>query len=678
MARKLSIILCFLLFSCNGDVSQKRVIDVSILSIALGVELRYFDSSVRPQDDFYQYINGRWLDLMTLPEDRSSFGSFSEVSDTVNYEILKNIKSIMVTPDEALNLNQQKIKNLTTSFNNLAQIEAIGLSPLAEDLERVASLKTNDDILFMIGYLARLGVDGPIEVRMDPDLSNPGFYLTQMSQEGLTLPDRTYYDWTGDKGQALKATFESFVQTMLGDDVSRNRVQSVVGFETRLSSIMVSRQDQRDLVKSYNKNSISDLKLAYPNLKWDEYFRGVGINPKAVNVRETLYLKNLSQLVRTVPLQTWKDYFRVRLLGKMANYLPRKYDLARFNLHDKAIRGLAVERKRNLRGFAVSNLVFADYLSEEYIKDNVDPSLRGRVQNMVENIKRAFKIKLANNPWMDEVTKAEAFKKIDALRVRIGWPNVWKSMDDLDMGPNNLAGNMFGYYKFSAQKMLAKADKPVNIDDWPVTPRTVNALYSSTLNTMTLPIGIFNTPFFDVSANEAVNYGGIGAIIGHEIIHGFDDQGRKFDASGKLHDWWSDASEAEFTRRSNALVRLYDGVEVLEGAKVNGRQTLGENIADFGGVALAYEAYKQSLGGRKSETIVGFTGEQRFFMGWAQVWRRIYRDQELRRRIAVDNHSPTKLRVNLVLSMFPGFTEAFKLKPKDRLYKKPEDQIVIY
>jgi predicted metalloendopeptidase len=678
MAKKILILLCFILSSCNGDGGSKRVFDVNFLSNALGVDLRYFDSSVRPQDDFYQYVNGRWINLIELPEDRSSFGSFSEVTNDVNYEILTYIQSILITPVESLTPQQIKIRNLTTSFNNLEAVERNGLSALAIPLDKIENLKTNDDIVHMIGYLSRLGVKGPIEIEMDPDLADPTTYLTQLTQSGLTLPGKTYYDWSDAKGRALKAKFQSYIETMLGADVGVNRIQGVIGLETRLSGIQINPQDQRDLVRGYNRYDRPRLKLTFPKVNWDSYFSGLGYAPKAVNIREPSFIKGLGQLIKSAPLEAWKDYFRVQLLGKMAGYLPRNYDLARHNLHEKAVRGLTIERERDLRGFALTNMVFSNFLSQEYIKEKVDPTVRVRVQTMVDNIKAAFKVRLINNPWMDEPTKAEALKKLEALRVRIGWPNTWTKRGEFTIKPDDIAGNMVAYFNVTFDTLMKKADTAVRFDDWPVPAHTVNAMYSPTLNTMTLPIGIFNTPFFDVNANEAVNYGGIGAIIGHEIIHGFDDQGRKFDSTGTLHDWWSQDSEAEFTKRANSLVRLYDGIELIEGAGVNGRQTLGENIADIGGVAIAYEAYKRSLDGWKSKTIVGFTGEQRFLMGWAQVWRRVYRDEELRRRIAVDSHAPTKLRVNIVMSMFPGFSEAFDLKPKDKLYKKPEEQIVIY
>ncbi len=649
-----------------------------------GIETANFDRSIRPQDNLFNFVNGRWLLRTEIPADKSNYGSFTALSDAA----VDNVHAIMVEASKnATSGNARKIGDFYLSYMDDSTIEQRGLDPLQPDLEAIAGLKTPEDIVRHFGYLQQLGVGGPIAFFVSADARNSKQHLAAVFQSGTTLPDRDYYFVDNEKYIKSRAALRKYIQTLfeLADlDGGRQAAGDILELETKLALFQWPRIKLRNANLRYNPYAVSDLPQLTPSLPWNVFFTAVGAEGlDRVNVGTPSYFQGLEAIIATTPTDVWKQYMRFRVLDSAAPVLSKPYVDAAFELYQKELAGVpqqkprwrrAVETASGTRGFGV----LGDAIGEIYVKKHFAAEAKRRMDELVGNLLKTYEQSIGELTWMTDETKAKALDKLHKIRPKIGYTTKWRDYSDLKIDPRDLLGNMKRSAQHEHRRMLAKLGQPVDPEEWGMTPQTVNAYYNPSKNEIVFPAAILQPPFFDPEAEDAVNYGGIGAVIGHEISHGFDDQGSKYDGDGNLQNWWTDADRAAFDKLAQALVQQYDSYEALPNQHVQGRLTLGENIADLSGMAIAYKAYKMSLNGKPGPALDGFTADQRFFIGWAQIWARKYRDSELVRRLVTDPHSPSLFRANGPVTNFDPFYEAFDVKPGDQLFRPKSERIQIW
>lgn len=650
-----------------------------------GVELDNFDRSVRPQDNLFNHVNGRWLLRTEIPSDRSNYGSFTALSD----EAIENVHTLMkeAAADPNAGGNAQKIGDFYKSFMDVSAIEQAGIEPLDPELKAISGLQNADDVVRHFGYLHQLGIGGPIAFFVGADAKSSKEHLATVFQSGTTLPDRDYYFVDNDKYIKARAALQQYIVTLfeLAElEGGQRAAADIMELETKLALFQWPRIKLRNANLRYNKYQVGDLPKLTPSLPWQAYFRAVGASDLTeVNIATPSFFQALESIVKTTPVETWKQYMRFRVLDSAAPALPKPYVDAAFELYQKELAGIpeqkprwrrAVETASGGRGFGV----LGDAIGEMYVKEHFGTEAKRRMDQLVQNLLRTYEVSIEELTWMTDETKKKALDKLHKINPKIGFTEKWRDYTNLKIDPSDLLGNMKRSAQHEHDRMLAKLGQPVDPREWGMTPQTVNAYYSPSKNEIVFPAAILQPPFFDPQAEDAVNYGGIGSVIGHEISHGFDDQGSKYDGDGNLKNWWTGEDRAAFEKLANALVQQYDSYEALPGKYVQGRLTLGENIADLSGMAIAYKAYKMSLGGEPGPVMDGFTADQRFFIGWAQIWARKYRDSELVRRLVTDPHSPSLFRANGPVTNFDAFYKAFNVKPGDKLYKPKEERIQIW
>jgi predicted metalloendopeptidase len=650
-----------------------------------GITLENFDKSVRPQDNLFNHVNGRWLLKTDIPADKSNYGSFTALADGA----IENVKALMVEASNTPNAtgNVQKIGAFYKSFMDESAIEAAGIDPLMPEMEKIDNLKTTEDVIRHFGYLQQLGIGGPIAFFVGADAKSSKEHLAAVFQSGTTLPDRDYYFVDNDKYQKARKALGAYIQELFelsGMEGGKTAAAQIVELETKLALFQWPRIKLRNANARYNKYAVSDLPKLTPSMPWETFFDAVGADGLAeVNVATPSFFKALEVIVADTDLDVWKQYMRFRVLDAAAPALPKPYVDAAFTLYQKELAGVpeqktrerrAVEAASGGRGFGV----LGDAIGEMYVKKHFGDEAKRRMDELVQNLLKTYEVSINDLEWMSPETKKMALDKLHKIKPKIGFTEKWRDYTDLKIDPKDLLGNMKRSAMHEHKRMVDKLGKPVDETEWGMTPQTVNAYYNPTKNEIVFPAAILQPPFFDPQAEDAVNYGGIGAVIGHEISHGFDDQGSKYDGDGNLKNWWTDSDRAAFEKLANALVAQYDAYEALPGKTVQGRLTLGENIADLSGMAIAYKAYKMSLGGKEGPVMDGYTADQRFFIGWGQIWARKYRDSELVRRLVTDPHSPSLFRANGPIINFDAFYDAFDVKEGDQLFKPKSERIQIW
>ncbi|HEX8361410.1 MAG TPA: M13 family metallopeptidase [Longimicrobium sp.] len=648
----------------------------------LGVDTTNFDRSVRPQDDFFRYVNGGWLKRTQIPSDRSSYGSFVQLRDRSEEALRAIIEEAAATRGAQPGSETQKVGDLYASFMDSARIEAAGIAPLRPELARIAALRDRAALPELYARLMRLGVQTPMGFGVGQDARQATRYIASVGQSGLGLPDRDYYLKQDAKLAAARAAYQTYLETVLrlaGDRDPAAGARAVLAFETALAEKQWDRARSRDREATYNLRTVAQLDSITPGFSWGRFLQAANAaSTPGIVVRQPDYLAAMNQLVATTPLHVLKQYLTIKLVDSYASALSSPFVNAQFAYRGKALQGLEENRPRWKRGVSVVEGTLGEAAGRLYVQRNFRPESRQRMQQLVGNLRTAFQEAIDSLEWMSPATKVQAQAKLAKFNVKIGYPDQWRDYSALEIRRGDLAGNLMRSAEFGHNRMVRRLGQPIDRGEWGMTPQTVNAYYSSTMNEIVFPAAILQPPFFDPSADDAVNYGGIGAVIGHEISHGFDDQGRRSDGEGNLRDWWTEADNAAFKTRADALVEQYGAFSPLEGLNVNGRLTLGENIGDVSGLAMAYRAYKKSLNGREAPVIDGLTGDQRFFMGWAQVWRTLQRDDALRQQIMTDTHSPGEYRVNGVLRNIPEFYRAYNVQPGDKMYLAPEQRVKIW
>ena len=651
-----------------------------------GIDPDGFDTTVRPQDDLFLHVNGRWLLSTEIPSDKSNYGSFTALDDAARENIRAIIEESVRKPTDD---NSHKVGDFYRSFMNEDLIAEKGLKPLQAQLDAIDSLSTIEDVVRYFGRVNVVGIGSPLGFGIGTDDKNSARYLAAISQGGTTLPDRDYYLEADEKYAQARAALKTYIVKLYeltklphGDVAAEN----ILKLETALAKAQWSQTELRDAEKRYNLYEVAKLGDISATLPWSAFFGAVGApDLKEVNVMTPSFFAALETILAETPIDTWKQYCRFRLLDAAADYLTPDFVDAHFELHDRTITGVPEQQPRWKRAVdATSGAGAGDFgvlgesLGQLYVQKHFPAESRRRMDQLVANLLKTYETSIHELSWMTDATKEKALDKLSRITTKIGYPDEWRDYSKLEIKADDLVGNMMRSAEFEHHRQLDRLHKPVDRKEWGMTPQTVNAYYNPGMNEIVFPAAILQPPFFDALADDAANYGGIGAVIGHEISHGFDDEGSKYDGDGNLQNWWTAADREAFEKLTGQLVTQFEGYEPLPGRKLNGKLTLGENIADLSGMAIAYKAYRMSLGGKDGPVIDGHTSAQRYFLSWAQIWRRKYREDELIRRLVIDPHSPSSFRANGPISNLDAFYEAFSVKPGDKLFKPEADRIQIW
>ncbi|MBC7574092.1 MAG: M13 family peptidase [Herminiimonas sp.] len=652
--------------------------------LSSGIDLQYVDPAARAQDDFYRHVNGLWLQKTEIPADKSRWGAFSELQENTLPQLRGIIDAASKDPAATKGSDTQKIGDMYASFMDQATRDRLGRAPLAGDFARIDSMHDKKQIAGVIAYFNRIGATSPIDFDITQDSKDATKYVAEIGQGGLGLPDRDYYLKDDDaKLKDARLKYQALIEDMLakgGDKQAAANARDILAVETAIAKIQWTKVENRDPVKTYNRIELAKLVALTPGYDWKTYQRATGIDGRVTYLvaNQPSYFNGLAKVIESTPLPVWKAYFKWQLLNRYAPYLAQADVDRRFVFYGTVLRGVPQNEVTWKRGVRLVEGGAGEILGKLYVEKYFPPENKARMEKLVANLMVAYRQSIDTLDWMSPDTKKEAQKKLSTFAPKIGYPNKWRDYSKLTVEKKDLVGNVRRATTFEYQRQLAKLGKPLDRTEWGMTPQTINAYYNPQLNEIVFPAAILQPPFFNATADDAVNYGGIGAVIGHEISHGFDDQGSQFDELGNLRDWWTKDDHQKFAVKTKALVAQYAAYSPLQGYFVNGELTLGENIADNSGLAIAYKAYRLSLGGKEAPVIDGLTGDQRFYLGWAQVWRGKSRDAQVIVQIKSDPHSPEQFRGNGTLKNQPGFYSAFGVKEGDKMYLKPEERVLIW
>ncbi len=647
-----------------------------------------FDASMKPADDFFLYANGGWIKRTEIPPEYTRWGSFNELIERNNdalHVIAKKAQNTKVDPRMAP--EPQKVGDFYASGMDEKTIDALGAKPLDDEFKTIAAINDRSALLKEIAHLHSMGIPVLFNFGSSSDSKDSTHEIAQAVQGGLGLPDRDYYTKTDEASKKLRDQYVDHVAKMLtlvGEPTpeAQDEARKILALETKLAQSSRTRVQLRDPQKNYNKMPVRELQELTPNWNWSDYFNAINLlAPQNVNVHQPEFFKTADQVFKETPLDDFKAYLRWHLIDATASDLSKNFVDEDFNFKERILRGAQQIKPRWKRVIESENGAIGEALGKLYVAYNFPPEAKARALEMVDNLKEALADRIKTLDWMDQPTKEQALKKLSAMQVKIGYPDKWLdySLLTIDRGP--YVSNDIRASQFATTRDLNKIGKPVDPTDWGMTPPTVNAYYSPNRNEIVFPAGILQPPFFYANADDAVNYGAIGAVIGHEMTHGFDDQGRQFDANGNLRDWWSAQSAKEYDKRRKAVVAQYNAYEALPGLHVNGELTQGENIADIGGVKLAYAALQKALAKHPEERtkkIDGFTPEQRFFLSFAAIWRSKIRDEDQKLRLTTDPHSPAHFRVNGPLSDLPEFQQAFNISGNSPMVRPADKRVNIW
>ena len=649
-----------------------------------GLDLSHIDPSVRPQDDLFRFMNGKWLKESTIPEDRASDGAFYWLYEQAE----KQVKQIILDQADskaATGSNAQKIGDLYNSYMDEAGIEKLGITPIANDLAKAAGIKTVDDFLKTLGEFEARGLSGLFYTYVSTDNKDSTKNIVYLGQSGLSLPDEAYY--REDEYQEIRQAFLKHVEKMFELAKLENPSQAaaqVLEIETQLAACHWDQVKDRDAELTYNKKSFTELTQLAASFNWPLWIQSSNTPAKVLDqviVRQPSYFEGLSKLMAAFDLPKWRSWLIWHVLSGASPYLSSEFVNENFNFYGTTLSGIPKLKDRWKRGVGLVEGALGEAVGQIYVERHFGEIAKTKMVELVANLIKAYRVSIEGLSWMSQETKERAYIKLEKFTPKIGYPDKWRDYSALEIKAGDLIGNLAQIAKYSQEYEYNKIGKPVDKSEWYMTPQTVNAYYNPGMNEIVFPAAILQPPFFDVNADDyAANYGGIGAVIGHEIGHGFDDQGSKYDGDGNLVNWWSDIDRKEFEKRTKKLIDQYDQLSpaAAPDVKVNGALTVGENIGDLGGLTIAYKAYEISLNGKQPPVIDGYTGAQRFFMGWAQSWRGKYRAEEVRRRIATDPHSPDEFRCNQIVANLDEFYQAFSVISSDKHFIPSGDRVRIW
>jgi putative endopeptidase len=644
-----------------------------------GIQTADMNVAVRPQNDFYGYANGAWLRKVQIPPDRSRYG----VDVMMSEQSLAQLRELIEAARSSNDPNERKVGDLYDSFMDEARIEQLGAKPLQPELELIEAVRRTEEIGPLMAQFDRLGVPMPVGLSVEQDAKRSSQYALWLSQGGLGLPDRDYYLSGDAKLLGFRTKYREHIARMLGllgDVHAADEAARILALETALAKIQWTRVANRDPQKTYNPRTPAQLKQSAPSLDWDGYLaKGGAPDPlPTMIVRQPDYLAALSDLIGNTPLPTWKEYFRYRLLSGAAPYLSSAFVDEDFAFSRGVLQETPKNQDRWKRGCELVDELIGEASGKMYAAKFFPPKSKARADELVANLLKAYLQSVDQLTWMSEATKVEARAKLHKINVKVGYPKRWRDYGKLTISATDLLGNLRRAVKFESDRKLAQLGGPIDRDEWIMTAPTVNAYYDPQMNEIVFPAGILQRPVFNPDAEAAFNYGATGAVIGHEISHGFDDEGSQFDSDGNLRDWWTAEDHAKFKAKTDKLVKEYSRFQPIPGFHVNGELTLGENIADIAGMEIAYKAYVASLGGSAPPVIDGMSADQRFYLGYAQSWLSKTRDAATIEQVKSDPHAPEKYRVNGVVVHMPSFYDAFSVKSGDRMYLRPEDRVTLW
>ena len=669
-----------LLGACQGASDSAEPAAEPVAPLNSGIDFAGMDTSIRPQDDFFAYANGAWVEITEIPGDQSAWGSFNILYDNSLGQLQTIIEKSAA--DAGDNDTGAKIGNYYKAYMNEERVNALGISPLESMLARIDGLSNHDEVAAFFGAGSELGLDGPFRLRISQDVKSPDRYVVITRQSGLGLPDRDYYFDESERGMQLRSRYQQFVEQIMelsGYDDARGAAARIMTLETQLAEHHWDKVDNRDPEKRYNKVTDDELGEMLSNMNLDGFFTGFGSGRQDyVIVSQPSYMKALNELFPTVPVETWKEFLRYQALNSYANYLAKDFVDANFEFFGKTLRGRKEQQPRWKRAVNSVNGNLGELLGQLYVEEHFPPEAKTRMVEMVNYLILAYEESIQNLDWMSDETRARALEKLSKFTPKIGYPDEWRDYSELQLAEDDLIGNIQRSRVFAHYREIDKLGKPLDRNEWFMSPQTVNAYYNPPMNEIVFPAAILQPPFFMQDAEDARNYGAIGLVIGHEIGHGFDDSGSQYDGDGNLRNWWTDEDRARFEERTDRLVAQYNSFEALPDLFVNGKLTLGENIGDLGGTAIALRAYEMSLQGKQSPIIDGLTGDERFFLGMAQVWRSKYRDEAIELRVKSDPHSPAYYRVNGVVPNVDAFYETFDVKEGDAHYLPADERVRIW
>ncbi|WP_106479001.1 M13 family metallopeptidase [Phytohalomonas tamaricis] len=648
---------------------------------AWGVELNARDTAINPGDDFYHYVNGHWLATTPIPADKSNYGAFTELADQAEQQVHDILEQLAGAPTP-LDSPQRRIGDLYSAWMDKGAIEAAGLAPIQPDLRLIDQLNDKAGVARLMGQPG-LGIGGIAEPYIDIDVKDTDSYVTYLGQAALGLPTRDYYLSDDPRFQNIRKAYRAYIARLLKAAHASNPQASadqILALETRMAQVQWAPAKQRNRSLTYNPTTPAELATYAPGFPWQAYLEASGLLTQSKLVlQENDAIKALAQIFADTPLSVWKRYLTFSLLNANADYLPQQFDQAHFDFYGKTLSGQPEQRARWKRGVALLDAYLGQAVGKLYVMLHFSPDAKAQMQALVDNLKAAYRDRIENSvTWMSPETKQAALAKLDAFNAKIAYPDKWETYDGMRLTPDHLYADIKAARAWHWQDDLDKLGSPIDRDEWFMTPQTVNAYYEPTRNEIVFPAAILQPPFFDPNADPAVNYGGIGAVIGHEMSHGFDDQGRKSDGHGMLRDWWTPKDIENFTALTDRLGAQYAQYEPVPGYHLDPQLTMGENIGDLGGLNIAYAAYHRSLNGQPAPVLDGFTGDQRFFMAWAQVWRRLFREEAMVNRVKTDPHSPSEFRANGVVRNMDAWYKAFYIKPGDALYLPPEERVTIW
>jgi putative endopeptidase len=652
-----------------------------------GIDTDQLTPAIRPQDDLFRHVNGAWLDSAEIPEDRSVYGTFHRLRDEAEAQlrvIVESAAAAAAAAESEEGSESRKVGDLYNSFLDEDTVNRLGAEPSADQRAAVEAITDLAGLIEVLGRLDRSGTGGPFGYYVNGDAKQSDRYVMYLGQSGLSLPDESYY--REDTFAEIRTEYVAHVERMLallGRTDAADAAARIMALETRLSTVHWDRVTNRDATKTYTKLDRAGLDALIPEFDWSAWLAAVEIPESAfaeVVVRQPSFFTGLGQALTELPLADWKVWLSWRVVHSAASLLSSEFVEENFAFYGRTLTGAPVQRERWKRGVSMVEGALGEAVGKLYVEQHFSGSAKSRMVELVANLVEAYRQSITTLEWMSEETRVRALEKLDRFTPKIGYPDVWRDYSALVIKPGDLVGNVRRAGEYELAREIAKVGGPVDRDEWFMTPQTVNAYYNPLMNEIVFPAAILQPPFFDAEADDAANYGAIGAIIGHEIGHGFDDQGSKYDGDGNLQDWWTDADRTEFEKRTKKLIEQYDVLEPRQtpGHHVNGALTVGENIGDLGGLSIAYAAYRIALDGAEPPVLDGLTGEQRFFISWAQGWRGKGRDTEVIRRLALDPHSPEEFRCNAVVRNIPSFHQAFEVTADDDLWLAEESRVHIW
>jgi len=675
-----TVVVTLTLLSCQSNETK--------LPAGVGLNLAHMDTTVNPADDFFQFVNGGWLASADIPGDLGSYGSFTELRERNQDILLEILKEAGASNQYPEGSDQRKAADFYSIGMDSALAERVGVEAIRPYLNEIDAIREKKDVQEYLERDILRGGDSFFNIRIYPDLKNSSRVMAYITAGGIGLPERDYYLKEDEKSKETRAKYIDHLTNLFvlaGTEAAeaKKAAQTSMKIEMRLASKMLSKEDRRDPYKSYFAKSVNELQAMAPAINWEDYLNALGINLDTLVLRAPAFLEEFSRIVSTLPVDDVKTYLRASLLRTAAPYLNHDFVLESFNFNQKYLSGVEQMRPRWKRVIASTNTFLGDAIGKLYVEKHFPPEAKAKAMDMVDNIKLAFGDRIRQLDWMSDSTKERALQKLSTFRVKIGYPEKWIDYSALEIprDPEQASWyqNVVNASEFESKRQIAKLGKPVDREEWLMKPQTVNAYYNPVQNEIVFPAAILQPPFYDYRADEAVNYGGIGAVIGHEISHGFDDQGAKYDAEGNLKNWFSEEDLTRFQEKAGALAKQFDQYEPLPGVFVQGRFTLGENIGDLGGVTAAFEGLQRFYRENgKPDLIDGFTPEQRFFISWATIWRIKYRDETLRKQVLTDPHAPGMYRANGPLSNFTPFYEAFNVLQGNKMYRPENERVKIW